>query len=105
MFVKICPTCKTRLDEFYATSMLGCPDCYKAFEPEIILALKKIQGRDFHAGKTPVCVAQDKELLKKYENLIKQRELAVIEGRFDQVNELSAEIFALKEKLRERGLV
>lgn len=105
MYVKICPTCGTRLDEFYATSMLGCPDCYKSFGPEIKLALKKIQGRNFHVGKTPQGVAIDKELLSDYRRLLNDKERAVIEGRFSDVNQLSADIFELQRELRERGLI
>ncbi|MBQ3046485.1 MAG: hypothetical protein IJD54_00405 [Clostridia bacterium] len=105
MYLKSCPFCGTRLDEFYATSMLGCPNCYKAFEMEIKLALKKIQGRDFHVGKTPSGVAIDKELLNEYKKLLSDKELAVINGDFAKVNSLSAEIFKLKKELKDRGLI
>ena len=105
MFIKICPQCKTRLDEFYNTGMLGCPYCYKAFEQEIRLALKKIQGRDFHTGKTPNHIALDKELINDYNRLIKDKETALLEGRFDEVARLSEEILFLSDELKKRGLI
>ena len=69
MYDKYCKTCKTSLNSFYATGMLGCPNCYKAFGLEIELALKKIQGRTFHAGKTPSVSKLDRELISEYESL------------------------------------
>ena len=44
MVEKQCKSCGTRLSEFYNTSYLGCPDCYKYFRQEIIGAIGKIQG-------------------------------------------------------------
>jgi protein arginine kinase activator len=105
MFVKICPDCGTRLDDFYNTGMLGCPTCYKAFNAEIKLALKKIQGRDFHAGKTLGGTKLDKELLDEFKRLLKEKEDATINGRFPEIKRLTEEILELKEELKRRGII
>ncbi len=105
MYDKVCPTCNTLLSQFYNTGMLGCPDCYKAFEKEIIIALKKVQGRTGHVGKTPYGAELDKRLLADYQALIKAKERAGLEGRFADMKELSEEILALAEELKERGLI
>ena len=105
MIEKICPECGTTLSQFYQTSMLGCPNCYRAFEREITLALKKIQGGTLHAGKTPYGTELDKKLLSEYEMLIKQKERAGIEQRFSDMNELTAQILDLGEELKRRGLI
>ena len=104
MYDKYCKTCKTSLNSFYATGMLGCPHCYKAFGLEIELALKKIQGRTFHAGKTPSVSKLDRELISEYERLLKEKELAGLEGRFSDMITLTEDINALKEELVRRGL-
>ena len=104
MYDKICKNCGTRLSAFYHTSMLGCPECYKAFEEEIISALKKIQGRTFHAGKTPKLSKLDKELLLEYDRLVAEKERATIEGRFFDIKGLSEQILDLLAELKSRGL-
>lgn len=105
MYDKVCRRCKTTLSSFFATGMLGCPECYKEFEREIIPALKKIQGRTFHAGKTPKTSAIDRELLSEYERLLKEKEQATIEGRFDDMRTLTFEINQLIAELKDRGLI
>ncbi len=105
MYEKYCPRCKTSLSSFYQTGMLGCPDCYNAFEREIELALKKIQGRTFHAGKKPPVTKIDRELVIEYNLLLEEKERAGLEGRFDDMLRISEEITELKEELKRRGLL
>ena len=105
MLIKICPECETRLDDFYRTGMLGCPNCYKAFKPEIKLALKKIQGRDFHVGKTLGGTRLDKQLLDEYKMLLAEKEQAILSGDFSLGNRLNEDILKLQEELKERGII
>ena len=48
-----CPQCKTTGEEFVKTGFVGCPDCYKVFEPLIVQTVKKLQQSDRHVGKVP----------------------------------------------------
>jgi len=105
MYDKLCENCGRLLSEFYNTGMLGCEHCYKAFEKEIVLALKKIQGRTFHTGKTQKISNIDRELIAEYKRLIKEKELATIEGRFGDIRELAEQIIELSEELKNRGLI
>ena len=104
MYDKVCKRCGTRLTDFYHTGMLGCSECYGAFEKEIETALRKVQGRTFHVGKTPRLTALDKELLSEYQRLITMKEQATIDGRFSDIRELSEQILDLLEELKNRGL-
>ena len=105
MYEKVCNYCGTTLSEFMKTYMLGCPHCYQAFENEIITSLKSVQGKTFHAGKTPKIVGLDRELLNEYDRLIKEKEDATLDGRFSRINELSQEILDLAEELKRRGIL
>ncbi len=106
MYDKICNHCGWALGEFYRTGMLGCPHCYKAFEREITSTLYKIQGKAFHTGKTPYNLSsEDKNLLERYKKLIKQKELATIEGRFTDIRKLAEQIVEISSELRNRGLL
>ncbi len=104
MYEKYCPNCKTTLSSFYNTGMLGCPECYKAFENEIEIATKKIQGRTVHVGKKPTASELERELILEYELLLKEKQLANIEGRFADMLRISEELMELKEELKRRGL-
>lgn len=105
MFDKICYNCKTKLSDFYRTYMLGCPECYKAFEEEILSTLKKSQGKTYHTGKTPRTSIADKKLIDEYNRLMAEKERAGIENRFKDMADLSIRINILKEELLKRGLV
>ena len=105
MYDKYCAKCKTSLSEFYNTGMLGCPNCYNAFEREIIVALQKVQGRTFHVGKIPKISEADKQLISQYKTLIKDKEQASLDGRFSDMRRLSEEIVLLGEELKRRGLL
>ncbi|MBQ9734735.1 MAG: hypothetical protein IJV95_02630 [Clostridia bacterium] len=105
MYDKVCPRCKTTLSSFYNTGMLGCEQCYRAFEKEITIALQKIQGKTFHVGKTPQLTRIDKELLAEYTRLIQEKERATIDGRFKDIRELAEQILSLSEELKARGLI
>ena len=50
--------------------MLGCSECYNAFRSEIMSAIKKVQGRTFHVGKSPKENKLDRDLLSEYEGTI-----------------------------------
>ena len=99
MYEKICKTCGRSLSEFYNTGMLGCPDCYKWLGQEINVALKKIQGAGFHTGKKPKISGVDKELLREYQTLLREKEQAGLRGDFQSVATLSNEINDLKIEL------
>ena len=105
MYDKICPVCGTRLSSFYNTGMLGCENCYTEFAVELQPTLKKIQGRNFHAGKKPKLSKLEHELLAEYTRLIAEKEQATIEGRFSDVKEMNEIIVSLAKELQERGLI
>lgn len=49
----VCPDCKTTSEEFLKTGFVGCPKCYKVFEPLVVQTVKKLQQSDRHIGKSP----------------------------------------------------
>ncbi len=104
MYEKVCSNCNYKLSYFYKTGMLGCPKCYETFEGEIIEAIKNLQGGVKHVGKRPSS-GVDKELLLEYKRLLAEKELAVMEGRFADVKEISSSLFELAEELKKKGLI
>ncbi len=50
----VCPTCQTTYDTFKQAGLLGCPDCYDAFEDELSPLLERShEGGTHHVGKQP----------------------------------------------------
>jgi len=49
-----CPTCRTTLSDFKQHGLLGCADCYKAFEAQLFPLLERAHdGGVHHTGKQP----------------------------------------------------
>lgn len=49
-----CPTCKMTFAEFKSVGQLGCPDCYEAFESQLVPMLERAhEGAGAHIGKKP----------------------------------------------------
>lgn len=46
-----CTICKTDIDDFIETGLLGCPSCYTDLGNKIDAILKRIQGADRHVGR------------------------------------------------------
>ncbi len=51
---QVCMACKLTFAEFKHSGLLGCPECYKAFETQISPLVERAQeGGVRHTGKTP----------------------------------------------------
>lgn len=49
-----CPTCGMTFHEFRQQGLLGCPDCYKAFEQQLGPMIERAhEGATHHVGKVP----------------------------------------------------
>lgn len=101
----ICPNCKTKKSDFLETGLLGCPECYIAFEKSIDEFLKNIGQSGFHSGKKPIHTEEERNLLLTYQTLFLRKERAGLEGRFNDMAKISKEINALREELKDRGLL
>jgi protein arginine kinase activator len=51
--VSECPECEFRLETFFRLNRLGCPECFRAFEPNLRPVLARLHGRTIHLGKVP----------------------------------------------------
>ncbi len=76
---RACPTCGATMEEFRHTGLLGCADCYRVFREELAPTVRFIQGRLYHAGKSPSEGAEEK---------------------YDEVRALAYEQEALRERLK-----
>jgi protein arginine kinase activator len=45
-----CPRCGASLRNFRETGRLGCPDCWRSFEPQLRELVRRLHGSSFHVG-------------------------------------------------------
>ena len=93
----ICPECKTTSEEFLKTGFVGCPKCYKAFEPLVVQTVKKLQQSDRHIGKTPFGHLNETD-----ENALKaEMQAAMDSGDYNRAVELGEKLKKLQAKRQE----
>jgi protein arginine kinase activator len=46
-----CPTCGFQYSDFKRIGRLGCPDCYDAFDSQLVSVLRHVHGSTQHTGK------------------------------------------------------
>lgn len=103
-----CPRCGLAFAEFRETGLLGCPDCYRAFEAQLGPLLERShEGGTHHVGKTPKraghasvpasAVAQERDdRAARIAALSKQLEQAVAGEHYERAA-------ALRDELRRLG--
>lgn len=50
---KRCPVCNLTFNDIARTGRVGCAECYKTFNSELLPYLKRVHGSTKHAGKVP----------------------------------------------------
>ncbi len=101
---KSCGVCGYTLSDFYATGMLGCPECYKAFRTEVLAFIKKVQNGNIKHFESSE-LKEKEQMLSDYERLNAEKEKAVREGRLSDSARIADDIFALSEELKDMGVI
>jgi protein arginine kinase activator len=86
---KTCTLCGLTFAEFRHTGKVGCPECYKAFEEQLLPLIEKAQnGGTSHSGKSPrrAGTSIDRQLL--IQKLMKELEHAVAAEQYERAAKL-----------------
>ncbi len=83
----VCPDCKTTGEEFLNTGFVGCPTCYKVFEPLVEQTVKKLQQSDRHVGKRPAYMQNRNE--EDVARLKAELNTAILNNDYVRVGEIS----------------
>ena len=59
----VCSSCGQRYEEFRKSGLLGCSNCYKAFEDRLDAIFRRVQGGNRHVGRKACETAGQQELL------------------------------------------
>jgi protein arginine kinase activator len=97
-----CPRCGYEYSQFKKMGRLGCPDCYEAFEGQLMPLLRQLHGSTQHQGKSPKALGpravMRKELMKLKEELSK----AVADEEYETAAKIRDQINALEAKVEDR---
>jgi protein arginine kinase activator len=80
----LCDQCGTSYSEFQKTSKLGCEHCYNAFEKQLKLIIKKVQGSTVHEGKIPQNVGKEIKARREIIELKDQLQRAIATEAFEE---------------------
>lgn len=89
-----CPKCGTTYAQFARSGLLGCPDCYQAFQPQLSALIRRIHGASHHEGKTPVRTGTGIRKRHAMEELRRQLAEAIATEAFERAAELRDRIRA-----------
>ncbi|MFM9956943.1 MAG: UvrB/UvrC motif-containing protein [Phycisphaerales bacterium] len=88
-----CRACGLAFAEFRQKGLLGCPECYKAFENQLgPLVERAHQGASFHCGKAPVRGAADEVITQRLSALRKQLNEAVAAEQYERAAAIRDEL-------------
>jgi len=89
-----CPSCGLTWSEFREHSLLGCPDCYVAFEKQLGSLLERIhEGATHHVGKAPA--NQKLDVAQRLTHLRKNLAEALRAEQYERAARLRDELLSL----------
>ncbi len=97
-----CPNCHCRIDDIKRTGRLGCGRCYYAFEKQMDVLLRRIQGSSFHIGQRtskPEDEIYNDQL--RVRDLKKRLNEAVKVENYEEAARLRDEIVVIERKIEE----
>ena len=89
-----CKTCGCTFEEFSASGLLGCTDCYNSFREELSSIINKLHGSSNHYGKSNVRGLTEEE--KEYMELTKQLKQAISLEDFELAGAIKEQILKLR---------
>jgi len=89
-----CPSCGMRFADFRQKGLLGCADCYTAFEQQLTPLIERSQeGSATHIGKVPHNIGDAEVRQSRLATLRKQLADALTQERYEHAAALRDEIF------------
>jgi len=94
-----CPTCGYQYSDFKAIGRLGCPDCYTAFESQLLAVLRHVHGSTQHAGKKATRVSERAAMRERVATLREDLTRAIEGEDYERAAEIRDEIRALETQV------
>jgi len=100
-----CPACGYDYSKFKQMGRLGCPECYDAFEAQLVPVLRHVHGSAQHRGKVPPVMheqaaqrAQIEALTRELARAVEAEEYERAAGIRDEIRDIRGETAEAEEK-------
>lgn len=105
-----CTACGTTYTEFKRTGLMGCEQCYKAFESQLLPLIERAhEGGSFHIGKTPkrlananperlaLALAEAEARAQRIRDLIRELDAAVASEKYELAAKLRDQLRRMQQ--------
>ncbi len=94
-----CQRCKTKLSDLLETGYVGCADCYKLFDKDIMQMLYDFHKAVKHTGKKPERVVSKARKQQEIDNLLKKQAEASAKEDYILAQSIKEKVEALRREL------
>jgi protein arginine kinase activator len=94
-----CPTCGYEYSDFKKIGRLGCPECYDAFEAQLVQVLRHVHGSTQHAGKKANQVGERAVLRERMTTLREELAEAIRTEDYERAAAIRDEIRGLETQV------
>ena len=95
----VCPECGMNSQEFFSTGLVGCANCYKYLEKDILPTIVKLQGGRVHCGKRTSLTEEREELILKRNAERRLVESCLAEHRYEDAQQHLNKLKELNKRL------
>lgn len=95
-----CPTCGFQYSDFKRIGRLGCPDCYDAFDSQLVPVLRHVHGNTQHNGKKAIRQTERLVMRERVAALREELSLAIRAEDYERAASLRDEIRALETQVK-----
>jgi protein arginine kinase activator len=93
-----CPSCGYEYSDFKKIGRFGCPDCYEAFEAQLVPMLRQIHGNTHHKGTAPEKTPPRVTRRRRVGELKQELARAVEAEDYERAAEIRDEIAAMESQ-------
>lgn len=92
-----CPVCGTTYSEFKNTGLLGCSECYRSFNQNLMPMIKRVQGNVEHVGRIPKKCGKELVEKKRLMSLKEELQKAILAEEYEKAATIRDEIKRLQK--------
>jgi protein arginine kinase activator len=96
-----CPTCGYEYSDFKKIGRLGCPECYDAFEAQLVPVLRHVHGSTQHAGKKATQVGERAAIRERMTALREELSAAIQAEDYERAAAIRDEIRGLEAQVKD----